>query len=166
MFSLPINSKEAVHMSIGSALRSNRRKVSACTHECMRKWAYVCGHVRLCVQLCLHTSVHRLVRAKWRETNRLYAWSSWSPCERKRTTGASIRSEWTNGVREVLPNSLPSTSAHTAALNALLFPRLLDRASNSFQMNVVYLAYWLNQLLQLTGTSQYTERQIGNFTNF
>lgn len=124
--------------------------------------------LRACSSVRASVSAHKCSQACTckMETNRLHAWSSWSPCEQKRTTGASIRSEWTNGVREVLPDSLLSTSAHTAALNALLFPRLLDGASNSFQMNVVYLAYWLNQLLQLTGTSQYTERQIGNFTNF
>ena len=111
------------------------------------------------MQVCLHTSAHRLVRVKQRETSKLYLWSSWSPHEWKRTTGAPMWSRWTNRVRKVLPKSPLNTLAHTAALNS----PLLDGAANSFQMNVVYLAYWWNQLLQLTGTSHFPERQIWNF---
>lgn len=39
---------------------------------------------------------------------------------------------------------------------------LLHGAANSFQMKDVYLAYWLNQLLPLTGTSHFPQRQIGD----
>lgn len=53
-------------------------------------------------------------------------------------------------------------SSRSSTKCTTLHSRLLDGASNSLQMNAVYLAPWLKQLLKLTGTSHFAERQIWN----
>lgn len=113
------------------------------------------------MQLCLHTSVYRLVRAKQRERNRLYVWSSWSLHEWKQTTGAIKTDKWGQGSSPKV--SAEHFSSHSSTKRTALHSPLLDGTANSFQMSVVYLAYWLNQLLQPTGTSHLPERQIWNF---
>lgn len=132
-----------------------------CVCGCIGKHVYACGHLWLCMQLCLHTSVYRLVRAKQRERNRLYVWSSWSLHEWKQTTGAIKTDKWGQGSSPKV--SAEHFSSHSSTKRTALHSPLLDGTANSFQMSVVCLAYWLNQLLQPTGTSHLPERQIWNF---
>lgn len=136
----------------------------AAVQECMEKWVYACGHVWVCMQVCLHTRVHGLVYAKTEKDKQIVSLKQWESAWVKtnnRSSYSTKTDKWGQGSSpKVSPEHFSSHSS--TKLTALPSP-LLDGPANSFQMNVVYLAYWLNQLLQLTGTSHFPERQIWNF---
>lgn len=129
----------------------------------MSRCVYASRHVWLCMQVCLHTSVHRLVCAKWREKQSMclkQLESAWVKMNNR--SSYSIKTDkW--GQESSPKVSAEHFSSHSSTKCAALRSPLLDGAANSFQMNVVYLAYWLNQLLQLAGTSHFPERQIWSF---
>lgn len=114
-----------------------------------------------CACNCVCTQVFTGLYVQNRERNRLYVWSSGSLHEWKQTTGAIKTDKWGQGSSPKV--SAEHFSSHSSTKRTALHSPLLDGTANSFQMSVVYLAYWLNQLLQPTGTSHLPERQIWNF---
>lgn len=54
-----------------------RENMPAAVQECMEKWVYACGHVWVCMQVCLHIRVHGLVYAKTEKDKQIVSLKQW-----------------------------------------------------------------------------------------
>lgn len=110
-----------------------------------RLWLKIC--VRACVHACTGMPVHWCeIQKEERSFYFKQLGLQWSKTN-NRSLYSTVMDKW---VRKFLPGPWQDPSVHTASPNAYPFaPIYLTRMSNSFHMSAIYLAFWLNQLLQL-----------------